>query len=68
MLRMTNRIRPRIDLALADADSSTPGAPRRRQLLAPVAPGVPTDRLRPTLLAPVSGLSARFSWPEPLDA
>ena len=67
MLRTINRARLRIDRAPADADSFTSNAPGRRQLLAPAAPVVGTDRLRPTLLAPASGLSARFGSPEPLD-
>ena len=67
MLRMINRTRLRIDRAPADVDRFMSSAPGRRQLLAPAAPAVGTDRLRPTLLAPASGLSARFGSPEPLD-
>jgi hypothetical protein len=68
MSRMTNRTRLRIDLALADADRFSSSAPGRRQLLAPPAPVVGTDRLRPTLLAPLSGSSARSGSPEPLGS
>ena len=67
MALRTGGIRLRIDLALTDVDSSTSVAPGRRQLLAPAAPAIGTDRLRPTLLAPVVGQSARFGSPEPLD-
>jgi hypothetical protein len=51
---MTNRIRLRIDLALAEVDEvpSTAGAPGRRQLLAPPPPALGSDRTRPPLLAP----------------
>ena len=68
MLRITNRTRLRIDLALADVDSLAARAPGRRQLLAPAAAAVGTDRRRPTLVAPASSLSARFGSPEPLDS
>ena len=68
MVRTTNRVRLRIDLALTDVDSFASVTPARRQLLVPAAPAIGTDRLRPTLLASESGLSARLGSPEPLDS
>ncbi|HEY4928821.1 MAG TPA: hypothetical protein VIH95_06680 [Acidimicrobiales bacterium] len=63
MHTMTNRIRLRIDLALAQVDEppSAEGTPRRRQLLAPPTQARPSDRARPTLLAPGRDLTACIS-------
>jgi hypothetical protein len=61
-MQLTNRIRLRIDLALAHLDESPsvePG-PTRRQLLAPPTEPRASDRPRPTLLAPEREISARF--------
>jgi hypothetical protein len=65
-MQLTNRIRLRIDLALAHLDESPsiePG-PTRRQLLAPPIQPRTADRSRPTLLAPERDLSARFGSSE----
>ena len=65
-MQLTNRIRLRIDLALAhldEAPSLEPG-PTRRQLLAPPTQPRTTARSRPTLLAPERDLSPRFGSPE----
>ncbi len=61
MRTTTNRIRLRIDLALAQLDEppSAEGIPSRRQLLAPPAPARPSDRSRPILLAPGRDLTPR---------
>ena len=55
MKLMTNRIRLRIDLALAEADKgpTSRSAPGRRQLLAPPEADPSFERSRPTLLPPV---------------
>jgi hypothetical protein len=68
MVRTTNRVRLRMDLALTDVDSFASVTPARRQLLVPAVPAIGTDRLRPILLASESGLSARFGSAEPLDS
>ncbi|HEX7442609.1 MAG TPA: hypothetical protein VF320_01910, partial [Acidimicrobiales bacterium] len=67
---MTNRIRLRIDLALAEVDEvpSTPGAQGRRQLLAPPPPTLGSDRARPPLLAPGPDQSVVLGPPAALDA
>jgi len=66
---MTNRIRLRIDLALAEVDevASTASAPGRRQLLAP-PPALGSDRTRPPLLAPGAEQSVVFGSRASLDA
>jgi len=67
---MTNRIRLRIDLALAEVDEvpSTSSAPGRRQLLAPPPPTMGSDRTRPPLLAPGPDQSTVLGLPATLDA
>jgi hypothetical protein len=67
MRTTTNRIRLRIDLALAQLDEppSAEGIPSRRQLLAPPAPARPSDRSRPILLAPGRDLTRASSTATP---
>ena len=70
MRLMTNRIRLRIDLALADVDEVPPSPrdPGRRQLLAPPPPTMGSDRARPPLLAPGPDQSVVLGPPATLDA
>ncbi|HEY5110271.1 MAG TPA: hypothetical protein VII96_11745 [Acidimicrobiales bacterium] len=68
MRQTTNRIRLRIDLALTGVDDPTPYAPGRRELLAPPVPITGSDRMRPTLLAPMGELSVRLGSPGPLGS
>ena len=70
MKLMTNRIRLRIDPALAEMDEvpSTAGDPGRRQLLAPPPPPPGSDRTRPPLLAPAAEQSAVLGPRATLDA
>jgi hypothetical protein len=63
MRTMTNRIRLRINLTLAQVDDppSAESSPSRRQLLAPPTQARPSVRARPTLLAPGRDLTTRIS-------
>jgi hypothetical protein len=63
MRQMTNRTRLQIDLALTGLDGPTPSAPGRREQLAPPVPTTGSDRMRPTLFAPVGDLSVRLGSP-----
>lgn len=67
MFRTTNRIRLRIDLALADGEGLTSVTQTRRPLLLPVAPATGNDRSRPSLLAPAYGLPLRSGSPHPFN-
>jgi hypothetical protein len=69
MRLMTDKVRLRIDLALAGSEeSASPGSRARRQLLAPPDSDHGSERTRPTLVPPAREPSTRLELRGPFRA